>query len=836
MKPFLSFCGYTRSGSSAMFSASLLLGALALTGCGGVASMPDTIVSTPSATANPIQGNVFGGHAPIVGAEVYILQAGTGGYASTSTNIMSSGSAGSDPTHGLYVLTDANGAFNVTGDYACTAGLPVYFAAIGGMTATNIGGSNYSTTPITISSASSTYISVINSYALTFTGNNLLYPGQSVVFSGLSGGWAGLNGGSSTVTSATTTTFTILYAAGISGTTTGSATPQSAINPAIANLAVLGNCPSTGNFSTSGPGSDVISYVYMNEVSTTATAYAFAGFGSGPFNIGYPSGSALAKTGIENAANNAAALYNIQGKYISTTFAGEGHIANPTTPAGNGVVPQATLDTLGNILASCVDSNNLSNSATNPNTVPPTSSSCSKLFGNATSNGIPYGNTGAGTIPTDTATAAFNIAHYPAGNPGYTGPFMSALFILQGSQETPFSPNLSSAPNDFTVGIQYTEALNPAVGSSPYSIVDQPDAVAVDASGNFWFTTEPSNPALPGRPVYNSPGYGYFAEFSPLGVRLNSTYNATYVYGDVAIDSSENAWTGNQQAYVDATEFGPTTSYVPTSRGSAFTYAQAAVADNSSSSGNVFFPHGPTNPPPASNDNNQTLSEITPSNSTSQVTALANSFGPGAYATHGAMDSASDIWFTSDTVSLSTTAYANGTVITRVGSISASPATGFPINSSTNTTACPSSVANTISSPEQPAIDAAGNAWVPIYNSGNGSSVIKVTPAAACTAYTVGTGPYGATIDGADNLWVTNVAGNSLTELSTTTGTALSPATNYTVGGLLNGPLGLSVDLSGDLIITNFTGNSIVEVIGAATPTYLPLGVAAANNKLGAKP
>jgi hypothetical protein len=75
-----------------------------------------------------------------------------------------------------------------------------------------------------------------------------------------------------------------------------------------------------------------------------------------------------------------------------------------------------------------------------------------------------------------------------------------------------------------------------------------------------------------------------------------------------------------------------------------------------------------------------------------------------------------------------------------------------------------------------------------------------------------------------------------MTERNTTTGTAVSPSTNYTVGGLLSGPMGLAVDLSGDLIITNYTGNSIVEVIGAATPTYLPLGVVAGNSKLGAKP
>jgi hypothetical protein len=816
MKPLLFFFGDNRSVSSAMVSASLLLGALALTGCGGMASLPDTIVSTPSTTSNPIQGNVFGGHAPIVGAHIYILQAGTGGYASAPTNLMTSGSSGSDG-HGNYVLTDANGAFNVTGDYTCTTGMPVYLAATGGMTSTNIGGSNYSTSPITISAATSTYISVINSYALTFTGNNLLYPGQSVVFSGLTGGWAGLNGGSSTVTSATTTTFTILYAAGISGTTTGTALPQSAINPAIANLAVLGNCPSTGNFSTSGPGSDVISYVYINEVSTAVTAYAFAGFGSGPFNIGYPSGSALAKSGIENAANNAAALYNIQGAYISSTFAGEGHIANPTTPAGNGVVSQATLDTLGNILASCVDSNNLSNSATNPNTVPPTSSSCSKLFGNATSNGIPYGNTGFGTIPTDTATAAFNIAHYPAGNPGYTASFMSAIFILQGSQETPFSPNLGSQPNDFTVAIQFPSSSNPGPAVDP-ALTQGAQAVAVDASGNFWFTTKPGT-------TFTT---GYLVEDSPAGVKLYDNFNSTWTYGDVAIDSNGDAWTGNQGNYVLATEIvpphGATTTYTLKLQGSSYTYAQGVTADGS---GNVFVPHGPTLPPPASTDNDQTLSELDTAGVVTPGTTgnMMASFPPGAYMTHAAIDSSHDIWFTSN----------NGNVITRVNSATGAAITGFPINTSTSTAGCPSGTAGSILSPQQPAIDASGNAWVPIYGtSGSGSSVIEVTPAGGCTAYTVGTGPYGATIDGANNLWVTNNAGNSITVIPTS-GTA-SPFSTYTVGGLLSGPQGVAVDLSGDLIITNFTGNSIVEVIGAATPTYLPLGVAAANGKLGAKP
>jgi DNA-binding beta-propeller fold protein YncE len=113
---------------------------------------------------------------------------------------------------------------------------------------------------------------------------------------------------------------------------------------------------------------------------------------------------------------------------------------------------------------------------------------------------------------------------------------------------------------------------------------------------------------------------------------------------------------------------------------------------------------------------------------------------------------------------------------------------------------------------------------------------MKVTPAGACTSYLVGSGPYGAAVDGANNLWVTNNGGGSITEINTATGVAISPSTNYTAGGVLDGPQGIAVDLSGDLIIANFVDNSVVEVIGAAAPTYLPLGVAAGNSKLGAKP
>jgi hypothetical protein len=43
---------------------------------------------------------------------------------------------------------------------------------------------------------------------------------------------------------------------------------------------MLGLCPGVGNFTTS------VSYVYMNEVSTAAVAYAMSGFATDGLHIG----------------------------------------------------------------------------------------------------------------------------------------------------------------------------------------------------------------------------------------------------------------------------------------------------------------------------------------------------------------------------------------------------------------------------------------------------------------------------------------------------------------------------------------------------------------------
>jgi hypothetical protein len=186
--------------------------------------------------------------------------------------------------------------------------------------------------------------------------------------------------------------------------------------------------------------------------------------------------------GIANALANAANLETI----------GTG-VALAKTPAGNGTVPQAEINTLANILAACVNSNG-------------TGLACSTLFANAESGGT------TGTVAGDTATAAINIAHNP-------GAGIAGLYGL--ATGTPaFGGGLTGQPNDWTLAIFFTE---PGVSATT--------AIAIDGTGNAWFGDGPSNSIV---------------ELSNSGILLSGTsgYTAGGMHFPemIAIDQSGNAW------------------------------------------------------------------------------------------------------------------------------------------------------------------------------------------------------------------------------------------------------------------------------------------------------
>src|ERR1700689_4923813 len=133
---------FSRSSLSVL---SLLVGTLTLVGCGGALNMPDSVTS--SEVAGPaVSGTMYGGHAPITGAHVYLLQPSITAYDGLATSILGNNGATSANGHAItadvsdpnvpvganYEATDSGGNFSFTGAYNCTVGQPVYIYGYGG--------------------------------------------------------------------------------------------------------------------------------------------------------------------------------------------------------------------------------------------------------------------------------------------------------------------------------------------------------------------------------------------------------------------------------------------------------------------------------------------------------------------------------------------------------------------------------------------------------------------------------------------------------------------------------------------------------------------------------
>jgi hypothetical protein len=869
---------------------------LALTGCSGLgsASFPDAAANPAQVPVGSIQGSVYGGHAPLVGAHVYLLSPGTSGYGSQASSLLCATLTGnaqttcqssltknsSDPnipTSWYYIPTDATGAFNLTGNYTCTAGSPVYIYAYGGSPTYPSAQNNFPVASFTVATATSIGKGGGAKQQYEYTGYFTLdtttgqgysnpienfYIGEQVQIGNITN-HTFLNGIATVqATNLSTTTFNLngtyddavgnsqlsgtVSLVGSYGNSEGEAIASPTFNPGVVNLATLGVCPSTGSLAAggtlfNGSTSSAIHYIYMNEVSTAVTAYAFEGFTpttvTSTTNATDIGSSATNLIGIENAALNAAQLYDINGSQITTSYAGEGHIANPKTPAGNGRTPQLLLDTMGNILAACVDSNNTSTIDGNASESP----QCATLFETATGNGIPKSVTGYGTIPVDTAQAMLNIAHYPAGDPASTSTFMANLYGLP-SGNVPFTPHLTTQPNDFTVAIQYSSTgqtntnISSATTLTGNAYASGPESIAIDGYGNPWINT------LNGG---NSP-WNIF-QINPLGVVTYTSANATYKLGYITIDPSNNIFSGSNYAQGDEFEVVAAGTVNTSATRTTYTYTgnyggttapfnadgfyngYMSVANGA---GNIFI--GATSP--ATNNGNATtaqgytiaLNPSTPGTFASLFTPYSMGTTIGSIGAHGAVENAStgDIWWSNEEYVGTTT---NAFAINRVNATTGKPETGFPIQYATN---------NAVDRPESAAIDKNGNFWAAARL---GNTLLEVTQAGTLTTNHTGNTlatPFGISIDGDNNILIgANVTGTSIAKFSIANNTNLSPpTTNYTLGGQLTDPLNIAMDQSGNLWITTNTNNTVVEWIGAGAPLYNPLSLASKNNALSTRP
>jgi hypothetical protein len=865
---------------------------LILTGCAtGVASFPDVAPAASQVPLGTIQGSNYGGHAPIVGAHLFVLQVGTGGYGSKVSSLLSAGETTTDyygsvyttaqdnvsgsPTNGMYyITTDSRGDFALSGDYTCTAGLPVYVYASGGNPETNPA-AGFAVNVTGASAAPDAAGNLLVTF--TTTGNNLLYQGETVNFNNFSGGGNFQSFANSTQVvsplNLTTNTFAVelgqlnvtLPTQEFSATVTQN-TPIIS-NPAIVNIALLGNCPGSATFagipdgtstntlsgvspadlaklavgnvvlgpgiynatitginsstgtitfnqadtggnpagpfysyassSTAAQNFSYLNFLYMNEVSTVAAMEALAPFASTTANndalhIGT---SSTNLAGLQNAVLNAANLYDIQGSNVGTGADGDTHIARAVTPTNSGgTVPQSLLNTLGNLLANCVDSANTYNAATASSGTQ--SAQCAALMNNATSDG-----TTTGTKPNDTATAMLNIAHYPAGEPSGNTTFMSGLFnSITGN--VPFQPTLGSAPNDFSVGISYS-------GNGLAS----PGNVAIDASGDAWIT-----------------GNGNVVELGPNGTPISGTTGyATAAYQNRApvIDSSGNAWfisvTGGFSGYVNKMSSSGTllsgSGY--DSQSAIEPYSLAVDANNNIWVANTQSTQAADNYAAYITELNQSGSVVQTvnANPTFAVSGANVLLGPNGIA----LDGNGLLWI-------------DGSASGNVASISTSSGTVTWYNNTSSTAS---------NDPEFLAIDQNNKLWVPNVNT---NFVQTVTPSAATNTgtntysynyptYTGGglNGAESAAVDGSDNIWVMSANQKYVSEFNNS-GTALTPAGGYAGGFGSSGGGRLAIDGSGDIWMPISGGNNVIEMIGVATPVVTPMVTAAKTGRPAAKP
>ena len=200
----------------------------------------------------------------------------------------------------------------------------------------------------------------------------------------------------------------LIYLVGVGGQPIAASGNMPAVtNNNLALMAGLGQCQNVLN-----------QFINVNELTTVGTIWALSPFMSGVANIGSSSSNAV---GIANA-------FASINKVVNTA---NGLVSGPALPTG-ATLPIAEINTLADILEQCV---NLGGG-----TASDTSTGCGKLFSYTTVGGV---------APSDTITAAMNIAQNPAQNVAQLNSLRSASPV--------FTPTLSinTPPTDWTIAITF---------------------------------------------------------------------------------------------------------------------------------------------------------------------------------------------------------------------------------------------------------------------------------------------------------------------------------------------------------------------------------------------
>ena len=460
-------------------------------------------------------------------------------------------------------------------------------------------------------------------------------------------------------------------------------------NTSIALMAALEPCASL----------TPATFVNINELTTVAAANALAPFMTDYAHIG--SNVTSNPNGMTNAFNMANTLISFQSGQAPSTSAGI-------------TLPTIIVQTLGDIIASCVNSASASSGP-----------ACTTLLST----------TGA----SETVGAALAIAK----NPGAST--ILALFNLVPS--TPPFVAATIAPNDFTLAVKYS-------GSELLS----PSGVAIDAGGNAWVTNEA------GFSVVKLPSF------------TSSFATTTYSSGGlvsprgISIDRSGNIWIANTGAN---TVVKLNSSGVAQSGSGYTTDISVPVAISNDSAGNAWVANyggnsitelGTTGTPSGA-------SPITGSGSISEPTSVAlDSTGRVVVANAGTgqlclfSNAAALQSCVSDGYLFGSTAVAVSTTgnVALAGTTTGNAVSGaFMLATNTGTVNAASPVlGGGLTVPTAVAYDGGGNAW--FANSASISEFSGSTAISPSAGYGTVSSPAGIAVDSSGNIWTTNSGDNSV--------------------------------------------------------------------------
>jgi hypothetical protein len=682
---------------------------------------------------------------------------------------------------------------------------------------------------------------------------------------------------------------------------TGGAAGTNSANTAIALMTAVGSCNST-----SFPAS-----VTINEVTTVASTYALAGFSSlnasGGILVGAPApaatctsagvttegGSTCNYIGLANAFRTMNNLVNATG--ATDVYGAAAGAARTITPFYTGVdprnpngwsstygdpagpdqiqstdnpVPQATLNTstvpqarinaLADILASCVESDG---------------SGCSSgLFSAATPAG--------GTAPADTLQAALNIAQ----NPGSNGVSVATLLGLVASSSPPYPTtlNAAAAPDDLTLALTFTGGglgIDPSVDSND-ALTDY--ALSIDVAGNIWVGASPYSPSSTW-----SGGQGLIAGFDSLGEALtpptsdpggavyqdaDTLYSTFGGYGPDVLSSAVGGGTIPGQFQL------PTVMAIDPSE-------RLWISDNAYSiSGDVIYQGGEL-----------AISAKAAPGSTTNLSAVE--WSVAAIDSSMAIDGSGDVWATAttgggiygNTSSLSTigpytvnSTNQCGVAIDSLGLLWVTDCgannQAFAVNASTGVTGATISgvgggagIQAGVGGGSVGMLAAGANGDLFGCNANQSGYVVldaAVNASAPVSTFTTPNGRCGSylTLDGAGHLWSYGSYGTSpnltyvLDEVNPSgSGTQITPDTGFTgtssgeitatglttINGSAFPAAGMAIDASGNLWFLNGAldddtgtspGNALVEFVGVAAPTITPASVAVQNTAQGTRP